>query len=649
MRRWLHLLLLLSLGVVGAGQSRAGEPPTLLVVFDGSGSMWGKPDGWMQSKLAAAREGLRVALNDLPKDARLGLLSFGHRRGGDCSDVETILKPGPNAARQVMDLLEKHNPRGRGPITAALTEAARQLEGLRGAATVLLIHDDADNCQQDPCSALPLLQKAKRDVRIHVVSMTSRAGDARHMSCLTEPTGGLNAHVVRASEVVALLQKVVATPAPEPEAKAAAAPTPTRSPEPPKPQKAAVGLHLSARLGEAGPVVAEPVQWRILREGSDGGIIASALAARQSFRLPSGAYRIEGQLGLAKAEARVTVDESTAQALTLAFSAGYVRFTGQSGPSRALQNASIAIERLAPPDGPATAPVLVRGGASSMAMPAGDYRFSLATGTLRLERLARVSVGQVTPLTPPIDLGELVLNAAAAQGAGPLADATFTVYQDDPDAAGGRREIVHAAGTDASVVLPAGAYAVVARANGVETLERTQVKTGERTRHAITLGSGDLTVSVSLPKGLAADVPIAIDVRRQGAPGAGRTLHRSPASAVLQAGPYVLEARAGGQNAAIAQEIQIKAGTRVAVALTVPAGRLSLRARSGGTRAPLPDVTWEVTDAAGGARFAAPEAQPHLLLKPGTYAVTLHHKGRVWARDVSVTAGEVTAIDLIVP
>jgi len=55
-----------------------------MIIFDGSGSMWGKPLGEKQSKLVLARDALRQSLPRLAKQARVGLMVFGHRRPGDC-------------------------------------------------------------------------------------------------------------------------------------------------------------------------------------------------------------------------------------------------------------------------------------------------------------------------------------------------------------------------------------------------------------------------------------------------------------------------------------------------------------------------------------------------------------------------------------
>src|SRR5262245_48153993 len=106
--------------------AQGADAAALIVVFDGSGSMWGPMEGTRQSKLVVAREGLRRALAKVAPQTRIGLTSFGHRRG-DCGDVEVMRRAEPMDMDRLMGPLERLNPKGRGPLTLALREAAKAL------------------------------------------------------------------------------------------------------------------------------------------------------------------------------------------------------------------------------------------------------------------------------------------------------------------------------------------------------------------------------------------------------------------------------------------------------------------------------------------------------------------------------------------
>jgi hypothetical protein len=65
----------------GIDPARAAEEGALVVIVDGSGSMWGQIEGTRQTKLAVTREALRHGLGKFSPQARVGLALFGHRRG----------------------------------------------------------------------------------------------------------------------------------------------------------------------------------------------------------------------------------------------------------------------------------------------------------------------------------------------------------------------------------------------------------------------------------------------------------------------------------------------------------------------------------------------------------------------------------------
>ena len=64
-------------------------------------------------KLTVAREAVRRALGKVGGQTRVGLASFGHRRG-DCADVEVMRQPEPVDVPRFMEPLEKLNPQGPG-------------------------------------------------------------------------------------------------------------------------------------------------------------------------------------------------------------------------------------------------------------------------------------------------------------------------------------------------------------------------------------------------------------------------------------------------------------------------------------------------------------------------------------------------------
>lgn len=87
--------------LLGAVPVRAADPPAAVVVFDGSGSMWGRMEGERAAKFAIARDALKAPMTAMKPDVRLGLASYGHRRQADCNDVQVIVPPEAGNAERI--------------------------------------------------------------------------------------------------------------------------------------------------------------------------------------------------------------------------------------------------------------------------------------------------------------------------------------------------------------------------------------------------------------------------------------------------------------------------------------------------------------------------------------------------------------------
>ena len=76
--------LLGTVALLAGGAAAADE--NVMVVFDGSNSMWGQIDG--VAKIEIARGVMENLLGDWVDDRQVGLMAYGHRQRGDCSDIE---------------------------------------------------------------------------------------------------------------------------------------------------------------------------------------------------------------------------------------------------------------------------------------------------------------------------------------------------------------------------------------------------------------------------------------------------------------------------------------------------------------------------------------------------------------------------------
>src|SRR5690606_37219535 len=85
-------LLALWIAVLSSPLHAAEQPTRTILVLDASGSMWGQIEG--RAKIEIAREVIAKLVDDLPANTELGLVTYGHRRKGDCEDIELLVEQG---------------------------------------------------------------------------------------------------------------------------------------------------------------------------------------------------------------------------------------------------------------------------------------------------------------------------------------------------------------------------------------------------------------------------------------------------------------------------------------------------------------------------------------------------------------------------
>ncbi|MEO0892970.1 MAG: VWA domain-containing protein [Pseudomonadota bacterium] len=216
----------LGLGSFGfAVQAQAQE--NVMVVFDGSNSMWGQIEG--VSKIEIARDTIGDLLGGWTEDRQVGLMAYGHRRRGDCGDIETLVEPQAGTTADIIDRVQAISPRGKTPLTDAVEAAAKSLSYEDTPATVVLISDGLESCDRDPCELAKALEKGGVGFTAHVVGFGLGSDqDVGSLSCLAEETGGVFIEASNASELKTALSNVSQA--------VAKAPEPEPAPEPAKPE-----------------------------------------------------------------------------------------------------------------------------------------------------------------------------------------------------------------------------------------------------------------------------------------------------------------------------------------------------------------------------------------------------------------------------
>lgn len=203
-------------GLIGlavlTGSAVAQDGKGTMIVLDGSGSMWGQIDG--TPKIEIARDAIGRMLADWPTGRHLGLMAYGHRREGDCDDIETLMPLGPLDSDVVEAALNDITPRGKTPIGASVRAAAETV-GQTG--SVVVVTDGLENCGADLCALGEELAASKSGFTAHLIGFDVEDAEGQ-LACLADATGGRYIPASGAASLTGALQQVSA-PEPKPEPK----------------------------------------------------------------------------------------------------------------------------------------------------------------------------------------------------------------------------------------------------------------------------------------------------------------------------------------------------------------------------------------------------------------------------------------------
>jgi len=161
--------------------------PAVLFVFDGSGSMWGQVDG--KTKIELAKDAMIGLVNDFPAGTDIGLVAYGHRKKGDCNDIETLASLG-SSKDSIISAVRSINPQGKTPLTKAIEFAADQLKGRDAPTSIVVVSDGKESCNADPCAAAAAVRKAGVNLKVHVIGFDVKKDEAEQLQCIAKNGGG---------------------------------------------------------------------------------------------------------------------------------------------------------------------------------------------------------------------------------------------------------------------------------------------------------------------------------------------------------------------------------------------------------------------------------------------------------------------------
>ncbi len=191
------------------------EGQRVILVLDASGSMWGQIDG--RAKIDIAKEVVGKVISTWKPEDEIGLVAYGHRKKGECNDIETLIEPGALNADGFMSAVKALSPKGKTPMTQSVRQAAEALKFTEKQATVILVSDGIETCDPDPCAVAAELEKMGIGLTVHTVGFgLDDKGAVAQLACLAEKTGGIAVIADNAGELEDALNKTVKTEPPPP-------------------------------------------------------------------------------------------------------------------------------------------------------------------------------------------------------------------------------------------------------------------------------------------------------------------------------------------------------------------------------------------------------------------------------------------------
>ena len=476
-----RLISLFFLSLLASAQALAAD--RAIIVLDGSGSMWGQIDG--RPKLEIARASLANVLAQTPSSVELGLLAYGHRREGDCSDIEMLVAPAPDSAKAIDEATSNMKFLGKTPLTAAVKQAAEALRYQDERATVILITDGLETCNADPCALGRELEKAGVDFTAHVVGFGLSADEGRQVACLAETTGG---RYFEANDAGALGQALTETVAKVAEP----APTPPPAPEP-EPVSGVTLMATASLTADGAPLEDKNLRWDLKGVDANGKAdrqIVGKYAATFEHDLEDGDYELHVRYSSVKKALPVSIVDGKPVTLNVNLDAGHVILSVRGSEDADEPDKDARLD-LFSPDGQ-------DGGYGKFDkyVPAGPQRLHARIGKAEADFEFELAAGETVERSFVVGAGLLNVSAVYAED-GPVVegnDLRVDIYEARQDIKGKRKNVTGGYGPR-GYELPPGDYIIRARSGKAETDTPVTVKVGEATDVVVNVNGGVLFTS----------------------------------------------------------------------------------------------------------------------------------------------------------
>jgi Ca-activated chloride channel homolog len=463
----------------------AAEGQRVILVLDASGSMRGKING--QSKMDIAKQVVGKVLSSWKPEDDLGLVVYGHREKGSCTDIETVLPPKPLNIGAYMSPIKGLVPKGKTPMTQAVRQAAEALKYTEQKSTVILISDGVETCDADPCAVAREMEAAGVGLTVHTVGfgLDDKAAVAQ-LKCMAEETGGIAVLAENPEELEKALKQTV-------EAK-------VEEPPPPAPEpvitKDLTG-HVMMAEGVELPAPFDELTW--VFHTSQGGEKGEYISTEFGKDLKTD-MTASGELlaTVTSNHTEVVVPfkhvDGEPTVLPVNLNAGIVQFKGMMDESTAL-----------PEDGPtwvfhnaagkyyATS----LGGAPKNLLNAGEYTVKLSMGQAEIDTKFTVVAGKSTELVVTLGSGIARVTATFSPQGEDVPDGTAIELRRPADISGKQKWVATEYGNNKTFQVQSGEYVVVVKLDLAEAEAPLKVIAGQEVATTVNLNAGFMAVKAA--------------------------------------------------------------------------------------------------------------------------------------------------------
>jgi len=616
----------------GVGDLRAQDAVSkgkTIIILDASGSMWGRVPGGV--KIDIAKKVISDLIPSIQDGVEIGLMAYGHRKKGDCEDIELLVSPGAANRDAILKAVQAIVPKGKTPLCDAVLMAANYLKFEEKKASVILVSDGIETCGKDPCAVGSQLAAQGIDFVCHVVAFDISRKKNAGLDCLSSETGGLYLEAKDADGLKDALNQAVQTVVMKETA-----------------------LILSGN-NSAGDLLAG-VNFEIYKGKETETPVYKGSGGKFRTVLEAGEYTVAGTFGKLKAEGVIKVPEGETAMHVLTFEASgltaHATLVEGGEPIKKGMGWRVFTES----GGERKSVAYAYDPEPTFHLPPGKYILQAKHQESSAEVAIEVVESKGTNVTVVLGSGTLVAQARMSENSDLLTKGVaWELYHVEPDSEGDLRRVAYSYDAKTNLVVPVGHYLLRARHKQSATQKEVEVKGGERSEVVLTFGAGTLVTAAilteggePLKKGLAWKLlsqPDSEGTRKQVAYG-----YSASEEFKVPSGVYQLQVKRG--SAVAEEEVVVSAGEKTETTLNLNAGTWKGEAfMAKGTDAVKKDTAWKVLSQPDGEGIRKSVAYSYgdaeYTLSAGTYTAELKRGAVMVQKEISILPGKATSDKLV--